>query len=57
MSEQSNEKLKLELVDPTLSAEDQAALDEDEQEYKRLRRDLPGVTGAAAQGIVSISVS
>jgi hypothetical protein len=34
-----------------------AELDQDELEYKRLRRDLPGITGAAAQGIVSVSVS
>ena len=57
MSEQSNEKLKLELVDPTLSAEDEAALDQDELEYRSLRRDLPGVSGASAQGIVAIAVS
>jgi hypothetical protein len=57
MSEKPTEKPKLELVDPLLSAEDQAALDQDELEYRRLRRDLPGVTGAAAQGIVSVSVS
>ena len=57
MTEKPNEKPKLELVDPPLSAEDQAALDQDELEYRRLRRDLPGVTGAAAQGIVSVSVS
>ena len=57
MSEQSNEKLKLELVDPTLSADDEAALDQDELEYRNLRRDLPGVSGASAQGIVAIAVS
>ena len=54
---QPTEKPKLELVDPPLSTEDQAALDQDELEYRRLRRDLPGITGAAAQGIVSIAVS
>ena len=57
MSEKSNEKPKLELVDPTLSAEDEAALDQDELEYRRLRRDLPGVPERAAQGIVAIAVS
>jgi hypothetical protein len=31
-------------------------LDADEEEYRRLRRDLPNVTGAAAAGIVAISV-
>ena len=56
MSEKSNEKLRLELVDPTLSAEDEVALDQDEQEYRSLRRDLPGVSGASAQGIVAIAV-
>jgi len=32
-------------------------LDEDEIEFKKLRRDLPGVKGASAVGIVSITVS
>lgn len=32
-------------------------LDEDEIEFKKLRRDLPGVRGASAIGIVSITVS
>jgi hypothetical protein len=32
-------------------------LDEDEIEFKKLRRDLPGVKGASAIGIVSINVS
>jgi hypothetical protein len=31
-------------------------LDEEEQEFRRLRRDLPGVKGASAAGIVAISV-
>src|SRR5262245_48179022 len=31
-------------------------LDEEEKEFAALRRDLPGVKGAAAAGIVSISV-
>lgn len=58
MTEKPNEKPKLELVDqPPPSVEDVAALDQDEQEYRRLRCDLPGVSGAAAQGIVSVSVS
>ena len=44
-------------IDVPTEVEEQAELDEDEAEYRRLRCDLPGVTGAAAQGIVSISVS
>jgi hypothetical protein len=32
-------------------------LDEDEIEFKKLRRDLPGVKGVSAIGIVSITVS
>ena len=32
-------------------------LDEDEIEFQKLRRDLPGVKGASAVGIVSINVS
>ena len=42
---------------PQIAAEDQAALDQDELEYRRLRCDLPGMHGAAAQGIVAVSVS
>jgi hypothetical protein len=48
---------KLELAEPEISAEDQAALDQDEVEYRRLRCDLPGIKGAAAQGIVAVTVS
>src|SRR5262245_39324489 len=32
-------------------------LDEEEAEFKRLRRDLPGVQGASAVGIVAIGVA
>src|SRR5215468_5270792 len=32
-------------------------LDEDEVEFKKLRKDLPGVKGTSAVGIVSITVS
>ena len=32
-------------------------LDEEEAEFQKLRRDLPGVKGASAVGIVSIGVS
>ena len=42
---------KLEAV-PTTEEE----LDEEEQEFRALRRDLPGVKGASAAGIVAISV-
>jgi hypothetical protein len=44
-------KPKLEVVP---SDED---LDEDEIEFRKLRRDLPGVRGASAAGIVTIAVS
>ena len=57
MSEKPTDKPKLELVELPLSVEDQEALDQDELEYRRLRRDIPGVAGAAAQGIVAVSVS
>jgi hypothetical protein len=43
---------KLEIVPPT--AEE---LDADEQEFRALRRDLPGVKGASAVGIVAIDVA
>jgi hypothetical protein len=42
-------KAKLEIVSDE-------ALDEDEAEFKKLRRDLPGVKGASAIGILSINV-
>jgi hypothetical protein len=35
---------------------DEGQLDADEMEFNKLRRDLPGVKGAAAAGIVAISV-
>jgi hypothetical protein len=50
MSEETAKKAKLEVV----SDEE---LDEDEAEFRKLRRDLPGVKGASAIGIVSIGVS
>jgi hypothetical protein len=43
------EKPKLELVP-------EQELDEDEKEFRAMRRDLPGVQGASALGIVAISV-
>ena len=45
-------KPKLEVVHPTPEE-----LDEEEQEFRALRRDLPGVKGASAAGIVSIGVA
>jgi hypothetical protein len=42
---------KLEVVPPTPEE-----LDEEEQEFRALRRDLPGVKGVSAAGIVAISV-
>lgn len=47
-----DEKLKLEIVPPTPEE-----LDEEEKEFRALRRDLPGVKGASAVGIVSIGVA
>ena len=44
-----SKKPKLEIVDE--------ALDEDEAEFRKLRRDLPGVRGSSAAGTVSINVS
>jgi hypothetical protein len=41
---------------PTTATATEAELDDDEQEFRRLRRDLPGVKGASAAGIVAISV-
>lgn len=45
-------KTRLEIVPPT-----EEQLDEEEQEFRRLRRDLPGVKGASAVGIVTIGVA
>src|SRR5215467_6859061 len=49
----SDEQAKpdLKIVPPT-----EEELDEEEQEFRALRRDLPGVKGASAAGIVAISV-
>jgi hypothetical protein len=44
-------KPELEIIDPTPEE-----LDEEELEFRALRRDLPGVKGASAVGIVSIGV-
>ena len=45
-------KPKLEVVHPTPEE-----LDEEEKEFRTLRRDLPGVKGASAAGIITISVA
>jgi hypothetical protein len=42
---------------PKLKVVSDEELDADEQEFRALRRDLPGVKGASAVGIVSIGVS
>jgi hypothetical protein len=42
---------------PKLKVVSDEELDDDEQEFRALRRDLPGVKGASAVGIVSIGVS
>jgi hypothetical protein len=39
-----------------VSPADQEQLDEEEQEFRAMRRDLPGVKGAGAAGIAAISV-
>jgi hypothetical protein len=44
-------KPDLKIVPPT-----EEELDEEEQEFRALRRDLPGVQGASAVGIVAVSV-
>jgi hypothetical protein len=46
-------------VEPSItgvSKVDQEQLDDEEQEFRALRRDLPGVKGAGSAGIVAISV-
>src|SRR5262249_34469314 len=42
---------------PKLEVVTEQELDEDELEFNRMRRDLPGVKGASAVGIVTIGVS
>jgi hypothetical protein len=51
-------KPKLEIIHDAdaARAEDSADLDDDEKEYRAQRRDLPGVKGSSAVGIVSINV-
>jgi hypothetical protein len=43
-------------ANPGVPQADQEQLDEEEQEFRAMRRDLPGVKGAGAAGIVAISV-
>jgi hypothetical protein len=45
-----------ETTKPKLEVVTSEELDEDEKEFRALRRDLPGVRGAAEAGILSISV-
>jgi hypothetical protein len=45
-----------EMKKPKLEIVSEEELDEEEREFRALRRDLPGVKGASAIGIVSISV-
>ena len=42
---------------PELKLVPEKSLDEEEAEFRKFRRDLPGVKGAAAVGIVTIGVS
>jgi hypothetical protein len=53
MADETSKPKKLEVV----SNEETEKLDEEEAEFRALRRDLPGVKGAAAAGIVSIGVA
>src|ERR1700726_4407982 len=41
---------------PPISPEDAEQLDEEERQFRAMRRDIPGVKGASAAGVVSISV-
>ena len=50
MSDEATKKPDLKLVP-------EEELDEDEREFRAIRRDLPGVKGASAAGIVTIGVS
>jgi hypothetical protein len=43
-------------TDSTIPPEIAAELDEEEKEFRALRRDLPGVKGSSAAGIVTLSV-
>jgi hypothetical protein len=52
MPDEANPRPKLEVVPPS-----EQELDEEEQEFRNLRRDLPGVKGASAAGIVSIGTA
>src|ERR1700738_8054 len=50
--QQEEPEIQIKLVSP----EHEARLDDEEQEFRAIRRDLPGVKGANAAGIVAISV-
>jgi len=56
MVSKKSEQHAVESPEPIPEAVSEATLDADEAEFARLRRDLPGVKGASAAGIVSIGV-
>jgi hypothetical protein len=56
--DESDERDEAERVPPHLiSSEQEQELDEDEREFQSLRKDLPGVKGSSAAGIVAVAVS
>jgi hypothetical protein len=57
MSEEEPDEGEAELSTSPTTGVTQEELDEDEAEFRRLRRDVPGVKGSSAIGIVTIGVS
>jgi hypothetical protein len=51
----SDDSKRLKVIEP-IPEEVEEVLDEEELEFRAMRRDLPGVKGASAAGIVAISV-
>ena len=62
MVDETTPRPKLEVVpsaeqEPNKKEPDKEELDEEELEFRKLRRDLPGVAGASAAGIVAIGTA
>jgi hypothetical protein len=57
MTDETSPRPTLEVVPPAEQEPNKEELDEEEREFRMLRRDLPGVAGASAAGIVAIGVA
>src|SRR5215472_7322308 len=56
MAEETKRQMSEETIKPKLELVSSEELDEEEEEFRRLRRDVPGVKGAADIGMLTVSV-